>query len=448
MELARLKLIFLFSFIILIPCLSAIAEADEVWRRRAEEAMQTTEQYYDPDPVAVASNLNMKVQEYVNKNTNTKNPYLLSKQTAAKRGLLNAESGQCEATNPIDKCWRCKENWAEDRQALAGCALGFGSKATGGKGGKIYEVTDSSDNNMENPKAGTLRHAVIQKEPLWIIFAKDMNIKLQQELVVQGNKTIDGRGANVHIANGAGIRLQFVQNVIIHGIHIHNISPASGGMIRDSVDHVGNRGPSDGDAVSVFGSSNIWLDHLTLSEAQDGLIDAIQGSTAITISNCHLSNHDKAILLGASDTFTEDKKMQVTVAFNRFDKGLVQRMPCIRFGFAHVVNNDYNQWEMYAIGGLKGPTILSQGNRFFASDNKNAKEVTKRMDCSPEEGNGWIWRSEGDVFLNGAYFNASGDPKKQIKYELNDVIKPTPGTEVERITKFAGALVCKPGQPC
>lgn len=76
MELARLKLIFLFSFIILIPCLSAIAEADEVWRRRAEEAMQTTEQYYDPDPVAVASNLNMKVQEYVNNNTNTKNSYL------------------------------------------------------------------------------------------------------------------------------------------------------------------------------------------------------------------------------------------------------------------------------------------------------------------------------------------------------------------------------------
>lgn len=75
-------------------------------------------------------------------------------------------------------------------------------------------------------------------------------------------------------------------------------------------------------------------------------------------------------------------------------------------------------------------------------------QVTKRMNCSPEEGNGWIWRSEGDVFLNGAYFNASGDPKKQIKYELNDVIKPAPGTEVERITKFAGALVCKPGQQC
>ena len=77
MELAGLRLIFLFSFATLMPCLSAhIAEVNEVWRRRAEEAMQTTEQYYDPNPVAVANHLNMKVQEYVNNTTNTKSSYL------------------------------------------------------------------------------------------------------------------------------------------------------------------------------------------------------------------------------------------------------------------------------------------------------------------------------------------------------------------------------------
>lgn len=36
-----------------------------------------------------------------------------------------------------------------------------------------------------------------------------------------GDKTIDTRGASVHIANGAGITIQFVKNVIIHGLHIH-----------------------------------------------------------------------------------------------------------------------------------------------------------------------------------------------------------------------------------
>jgi pectate lyase len=33
------------------------------------------------------------------------------------------------------------------------------------------------------------------------------------------------------------------------------------------------------------------------------------------------------VLLGHSDDFTEDKDMKVTVAFNRFGPGLVQRMP-------------------------------------------------------------------------------------------------------------------------
>lgn len=84
----------------------------------------------------------------------------------------------------------------------------------------------------------------------------------------------------------------------------------------------------------------------------------------------------QVLLFGASDSYSDDKIMQVTVAFNHFGKGLIQRMPRVRYGFAHVVNNDYTKWEMYAMGGSQGPTLLSQGNRFFAPDNKNAKEVS------------------------------------------------------------------------
>ena len=72
------------------------------------------------------------------------------------------------------------------------------------------------------------------------------------------------------------------------------------------------------------------------------------------------------MLLGAQNDNHADKKMQVTVAFNHFGKGLVQRMPRIRWGFVHVVNNDYTHWELYAIGGSQSPTILSHGNRFIA----------------------------------------------------------------------------------
>lgn len=199
------------------------------------------------------------------------------------------------ATNPIDRCWRCNRDWAKNRQKLADCGHGFGQTATGGKGGKIYIVTDPSDIDLINPNPGTLRHAVIQTEPLWIIFERDMVISLSKELIITSNKTIDGRGAQVHIAYGAGLTLQFVQNVIIHSLKIHDIKAASGGMIRDSMTHYGLRTGGDGDGISLFGAVNIWIDHISTWNCQDGLVDISQGSTAVTISNCHFTQHKDVI---------------------------------------------------------------------------------------------------------------------------------------------------------
>lgn len=58
----------------------------------------------------------------------------------------------------------------------------------------------------------------------------------------------------------------------------------------------------------------------------------------------------------------------------------MQRMPRIRRGYVHVVNNDYFEWKMYAIGGSAGPTVNSEGNRFTASTDPSAKEVL-RLHC-------------------------------------------------------------------
>lgn len=82
----------------------------------------------------------------------------------------------------------------------------------------------------------------------------------------------------------------------------------------------------------------------------------------------------QTLLFGAKDSSTLDDKMQITVAFNHFGKRLVQRMPRCRFGYFHVVNNDYTHWLMYAIGGSSHPTIISQGNRYKA-DHPFAKQV-------------------------------------------------------------------------
>lgn len=196
------------------------------------------------------------------------------------------------AMNLIDLCWRTESNWANNRQALADCAIGFGKDAMGGKYGEIYEVTSPADDPV-NPKPGTLRYGVIQTQPLWIIFAKDMVITLKNELIMNSFKTIDGRGAKVEIANGPCITVQGVSHVIIHGISIHDCKPGKAGLVRSSPSHVGQRQGSDGDAISIFGSSHVWVDHCFLARCADGLIDVIHASTAVTISNNYFSQHDK-----------------------------------------------------------------------------------------------------------------------------------------------------------
>ncbi|XP_011098575.1 probable pectate lyase P59 [Sesamum indicum] len=442
-----LSVLFLFAFASTLPgaVRAHIAEFDEVWQRRAEEAWNRTLESYEPAPAKIVSHLNLNVHRALKE---VKEEELSLNST--RRQLSHGYDGPCRVTNPIDRCWRCQANWAQNRFRLADCVLGFGYKAKGGKNGKIYVVTDPSDNDMVNPKPGTLRHAVIQKEPLWIIFQRDMLIRLSQELIVQSDKTIDGRGARVLIANGAGITLQFVKNVIIHGIKIYNISPGQGGMIRDAVDHYGLRTRSDGDGISIFGSQDIWIDHVSMLNCADGLIDVIMGSTGVTVSNSHFTDHNEAMLFGASDSHTQDVKMQVTVAFNHFGKRMVQRMPRARYGYIHVVNNDYTHWNMYAVGGSKNPIIISQGNRYIAPPtNPYAKEVTKR-EYSPESvWKSWVWRSEGDIFQGGAFFVQSGDPTYTSKHpEKYDLIQAAPAQNVAEITKFAGALGCKVGVPC
>ncbi|KAL8037837.1 hypothetical protein ABFX02_11G064000 [Erythranthe guttata] len=274
-----------------------------------------------------------------------------------------------------------------------------------------------------------------------------MVIKLKQELMLNSFKTIDGRGASVHIAGGPCITIQYVTNVIVHGLNIHDCKQGGNAYVRDSPDHYGWRTLSDGDGVSIFGGSHVWVDHCSLSNCKDGLIDAIHGSTAITISNNYFTHHNKVMLLGHSDSYTQDKNMQVTIAFNHFGEGLVQRMPRCRHGYFHVVNNDYTHWEMYAIGGSASPTINSQGNRFLAPDRANNKEVTKHEDAPQSKWKNWNWRSEGDLLLNGAFFTRSGAGSSS-NYAKASSLSARPSSLVGTITVGAGSLGCKKGRRC
>ncbi|KAI8019887.1 putative pectate lyase P59 [Camellia lanceoleosa] len=280
-----------------------IGQFDKVWQRQAEEVKEATLNSYESDPSIVTDSLNKEVHwtlksiKLTSNATMSSDIHLTSNNTRSTRRYLKGKQygGPCLATIPIDRCWRCQPHWHLNRKRLANCVLGFGYKTTGGKAGKFYVVTDNLDDSSR-PKPRSLRHAALQKEPLWIIFARNMNIRLTEELIMQGDKTIDGCGARVNIIGGAGITIQFIKNVIIHNLHIRNIVSANGGNVINVVDHIAFRARSDGDGISIYGSSNVWIDHVSMSNCVEDLIDAIEGSTTITISNSHFTDYNEKSL--------------------------------------------------------------------------------------------------------------------------------------------------------
>ncbi|CAI5468621.1 unnamed protein product [Closterium sp. Yama58-4] len=192
------------------------------------------------------------------------------------------------------------------------CAMGYAALAgvTGGLGKPVYVVTSDVDRAEDVPQ-GTLRWGLSNyPEGVIIRFNSSMFIRLQKRLFLQSHVTIDGRGANVIIRGG--MVLQNITNVIIHNVAIGD-----------------QRG--DHDVVHIAGTTRVWIDHCQVYKALRGTVDAVYGSTDITISNSYISNRNLTMLLGAEDDGVYDVDMRVTLYRNWLDKS-GQRQPKARWG--------------------------------------------------------------------------------------------------------------------
>ena len=113
------------------------------------------------------------------------------------------------------------------------------------------------------------------------------------------------------------------------------------------------------DAISIRNATHVWIDHnaffddATADELQpshfgrlyqvhDGLVDITNASDLVTLSWNVMAHHDKAMLIGSSDGASADRgRLRVTLHHNLFHD-LGQRVPRLRFGQAHVYNNQYS----------------------------------------------------------------------------------------------------------
>lgn len=147
------------------------------------------------------------------------------------------------------------------------------------------------------------------------------------------------------------------------------------------------------DNMTIDNCTNVWVDHCTFQDALDGNLDIKNGSDLISITWTKFeylkapipggsggsNDHRFSNLFGSSDSDTQDDgKLRITMQYCWWGNGVRERMPRVRYGKVHLVNNYFNSsvsnYCIYAgykadlliesnyFEGVKNPIRLETGN--------------------------------------------------------------------------------------
>ncbi|ORX84878.1 pectin lyase-like protein [Anaeromyces robustus] len=367
----------------------------------------------------------------------------------------------------------------------ANIPIGFGEGTTGGQGGRVYHVNTLKEfknalNNNGNPNGKKIIYidspingyvydngSLMTEESLFpeYSFQQYLNCftsdgtqsinssqcqdllkkrtqamkKLQSQIKVKftSNTSIIGKG------NQSKIEELSFQIVDVNNVILQNLS------IKAPNDLFPEYGPSDGwkaryDAITIQGSSNIWIDNCYLTdgdktvekapiyfnnhiERHDGLVDIIKGSDLVTISNSRFEDHIKTMLIGSSDTFTADRDHLRVTIYNNVFINCHQRMPRVRYGKVHIFNNyyyadDYKKYPVtynngklvlthYYLGLGYESNVLSEYNSFNFPDNRQLENTNVALITNF---GGYIFNDIGSQY-NGNYIDMNSLAKRDFE---------------------------------
>lgn len=257
-------------------------------------------------------------------------------------------------------------------------AEGFGKYSTGGRGGKVFVIT-----NLNDAGPGSFREAVTAKEKRIVVFAVSGTIHLNSRLNIASNVTIAGQSAP-----GDGICIAD-HPVILNGDNI---------IIRylrfRMGDRYQNKGKVDGggsdDALSGVRKNNILIDHCSVSWSTDEVMSVYAGDSS-------------------------------TIQWTIISEPL---------NYSYHFETGDTDFEHHGFGGIWGGKHLTAHHNLFAHCNNR----TPRFDGirnSPQEnvdyrnnvvfnwGNNNIYAGEGGNYnIINNYFKSGPSTKEAVKYRI------------------------------
>ena len=235
------------------------------------------------------------------------------------------------------------------------------TKAIGGSG--ALTVVLSGDVDLSDGLISDDDHSYFDK------FDSGAHRRVHEDITfpISSGKTILGKD-NARIKFG-GLRIDDSKNIIIRNVEFWDAHGSTEYWTETSPES-----KASADALVIWDRkgplpSDIWIDHCTFSDGKcvdmkrnfnhDGLIDILGGKN-ITISYCEFKNHDKVMLVGSGEKFTNPKERQVTLHHNYFH-GTTQRHPRSRGTQMHIYNNVLEDIGVPGNGGyMFGPGTGSQ----------------------------------------------------------------------------------------
>jgi pectate lyase len=202
---------------------------------------------------------------------------------------------------------------------------------TGGSGGPTVTVATLAE----------LAPLLDQDDPTIILVNGE--IDLEGNMVpMRSNKSLIGLDG-ARLFNG-GLEMNRRQNIIVR-----NITFADG---------------TDDTFKINQNTHHVWVDHCDFTRAADGLFDITRQSSFITISWNKFYEHSKTMLIGHSDSASDDTGYLKTTVHHNWFNGTEQRHPRVRFGEVHVFNNYFLSNALYGVASTMEADVVVEGNFF------------------------------------------------------------------------------------